>query len=411
MPAGSAGPATKVGSASGVRPATGTSLLPRLPAGPVALLLASALALSGCGATFADIGYYWQTVKGHWQILSSARPVDQLIADPGTSEALRTRLETARQLRDYSISELRLPDNGSYRDYADLGRPFVVWNVVATPEFSLVPYQWCFPVAGCVTYRGYYDQASAEQEGAALKARDYDVQVGGVAAYSTLGWFDDPLLSTFIGYPEVELARLIFHELAHQVVYVKGDTVFNESFATAVEQLGLEHWLDRYGTAEQRASWIAWQQRRDDFLVLLQRTRARLEVLYEQGGAPEVLRPAKAAIFATLRDEYRGMRDQRWGGFKGYDRWFERDIGNAHLAAVAAYTAWVPAFRRLYEQSGGDFQRFYGAVTELSRLDPAARRDALRGIAEANTIPASAARPLLGWLDHREQTRPPQAVR
>lgn len=355
-----------------------------------------ALALAGCSTTIADLGYYWQTVKGHWQILSRARPVDEVIADPGTTPVLRARLEAAQQLRAFSVTELKLPDNGSYRGYADLGRTFVVWNVVATPEFSLVPYQWCFPVAGCVTYRGYYEQAAADQEAAGLQAQGHDVQVGGVAAYSTLGWFDDPLLSTFIAYPEVELGRLIFHELAHQVVYVKGDTVFNESFATAVEQIGLEHWLDRHGTPEQRAAWIAWQRRRDDFLALLQRTRARLEALYGRGGAPEALRPAKAAIFATLRAEYRQLRDGQWNGFKGYDRWFDRELGNAHLAAVAAYTAWVPAFRRLHAQVGGDFRHFYEAVADLARLDPAARRDALRGLVEANTIPAGAAEPSRG---------------
>lgn len=353
----------------------------------VSLVLASVV-LAGCGATVADLGYYWQTVRGHWQILSGSRPVDELIQDAGTDPALRVRLETARRLRDYSVAQLGLPDNGSYRKYADLGRPFVVWNVVATPEFSLEPHQWCFPVAGCVSYRGYYGQADADEEAAALAQSGHDVQVGGVAAYSTLGWFDDPLLSSFIGYPEVELGRLIFHELAHQVVYVKGDTMFNESFATAVEQLGLERWISERGTPEQRRGWEAWQQRRDDFLGLLQRTRGRLEARYQTGGSPADLRSAKAAIFEQLRSEYRQLRDERWGGFAGYDRWFDRKLGNAHLAAVSAYTTWVPAFRTLFEERGADYPRFYAAVAELGRLDPAARRDALRGITERTTMRA-----------------------
>ena len=355
------------------------------------ILVAATAVLTGCGATVADLGYYWQTVRGHWQILSGARPVDELIVDAETDPVLRARLETARRLRAYSVAELGLPDNGSYRKYAALGRPFVVWNVVATPEFSLVPHQWCFPVAGCVTYRGYYGQADAEREAARLKEAGHDVQVGGVAAYSTLGWLDDPLLSTFIGYPEVELGRLIFHELAHQVVYVKGDTVFNESFATAVEQLGLERWLDQFGTVEQRRGWEGWQQRRNDFIGLLQRTRGRLEDLYRQGGTPVELRAAKAAVFTRLRDDYRRLRDERWGGFAGYDRWFDRELGNAHLAAVATYTALVPTFRILFERSDRDFARFYGAVAELGRLDDAARREALRHIGEPNTIRAEAA--------------------
>lgn len=338
----------------------------------------------------SDLGFYWQTIKGHWQILSARQPVSSLLADQATAPALRERLERAQRLRNFASDVLDLPDNDSYREYADLGRPFVVWNVVATPRFSLTPYQWCFPVAGCVTYRGYHDEAQARAEGDLLRGQGYDVQVAGVPAYSTLGWFDDPLLSTFIGYPEVELARLIFHELAHQVVYVQGDTAFNESFATAVEQLGLERWLAAHGSPEQAAHWLAWQSRRADFLALLQRTRDRLETLYAAGGTTDALAAGKRTIFDDLVAEYRELRDGPWEGFKGYDRWFEADLGNAHLAAIAAYSGWVPAFRQLYAAESDDFSRFYLKVKDLARLDPAARRNALRALDEASTIRATA---------------------
>jgi predicted aminopeptidase len=345
---------------------------------------------AGCGSTVADLGYYWQAVRGHWQILDQARPIAEVIADPATDAALRKRLEGARGLRRFAADELALPDNGSYTQFARLDRPFAVWNVVAAPEFSLAPYRWCFPVAGCVSYRGYYDLESANREAEQLAASGYDVQVVGVPAYSTLGWFDDPLLSTFIHYPEVELGRLIFHELSHQVVFVKGDTEFNESFATAVEQLGVERWLSRHGTGAQRDTWNAYQRRRAGFLALLHRCRDRLDALYREPATVEARRAAKEAVFETLRGDYRRLRDGDWGGFAGYDRWFERKLGNAHLAAVMAYSGWVPAFRQIYQQEGGDLERFYAAAARIGRFDPAARRAALQRAGEATTIPAAA---------------------
>lgn len=348
--------------------------------------------LAGCGSTVSDLGYYWQTVRGHWQILDRARTLDEVIADPQTDAALRQRLGQARQLRQFAVAALALPDNGSYTRFSRLDRPFAVWNVVAAPEFSLTPYRWCFPVTGCVTYRGHYTLDGANREAGQLAAAGFDVQVQGIPAYSTLGWFDDPLLSTFIHYPEVELARLMFHELAHQVVFIKGDTAFNESFATAVEQIGVERWLDERGTSAQRAAWQAAQQRRSDFLALLRRCRDRLEALYREPGDAATKRAAKAGVFDALRREYRHLRDGSWGGFAGYDRWFERPLGNGHLAAVAAYNGWVPAFRQLHREAGSDLPRFYAAVARIGQLDAADRRRELHRAGEANNIPAAADR-------------------
>ena len=225
----------------------------------IGFCLVLTLLLGGC----AQIGYYTQAVHGQLSLLDAAKPIDDVLADPGASEQLKSRLAKVKQIRAYAVSELSLPDNRSYTSYADLKRPYVLWNVVATPELSLTPHQWCFPIAGCVDYRGYYHEADAQAFGTELRTEGYDVLVGGVPAYSTLGWFNDPVLSTFfVGYPDAELARMLFHELAHQIVYVKGDSQFNESFATAVEEEGVERWMSVHGDPQQRAAYVAQQQRK-----------------------------------------------------------------------------------------------------------------------------------------------------
>lgn len=355
--------------------------------GAKVLLLASLVALSsGCQSGGDAIGYYWQSVSGHLELLRKAEPIPDLVAQPQTEPGLRARLELAQRVRRFAIAELGLPDNGSYTRFAALDRPFVVWSVVAAPELSLELRRWCFPVAGCVSYRGYYAEAAARQYAEGLAGEGFDVQVSGVPAYSTLGWFDDPLLSTFIHYPDPELARLVFHELSHQVVYVKGDSQFNESFATAVEQLGVERWLAAQGTPAQREAWMRQQRRRGDFLALLRRHRAELAAIYAGPGEPQAKREAKKAQFERLRSDYRRLRDTEWQGFAGFDRWFDRPLGNAHLGAVATYTEWVPAFRRLFDEAGGDFRRFYASVEQIARLAPAERQAALRQKSDVVTM-------------------------
>jgi predicted aminopeptidase len=254
----------------------------------VAALVLAAGALGGC----ADTGYYWQALRGHAELMHAARPVDDWIAQEQTPEPLRQRLRLAQAMREFAVTELALPDNASYRRYADLGRPAAVWNLVAAPPDALTLKTWCVPVAGCVGYRGYYREADARAEAAALQAQGLEVRVYGVPAYSTLGWMNwaggDPLLSTFIHHPEGELARLIFHELAHQVVYVADDTLFNESFATAVERLGGERWLATRASAAARAEWRDADSRRRDFQALTRDTRARLATVYEKKGLSSV---------------------------------------------------------------------------------------------------------------------------
>jgi len=353
----------------------------------------AALALAGCG--MAD--YYWQGAAGQLDVVARAKPLDEVIG--ATDDArLKERLERARTIRAFASAELGLPDNGSYTRYADLGRPFVVWNVFAAPELSLVAHEWCFPVAGCVGYRGYFREDEARAEAARLAAQGYDAHVGGVPAYSTLGWFDDPLLSSFIRYPDVELARLIFHELAHQVVYVKDDSTFNESFATAVEEAGLARWIASRPPAE--AARLAAQRDRNDrlraeFRRLVADARAQLAALYASDASPEAKAAGKREVFAGMRARYEAARTGE-PGLGGYDRWFAGDDGkgpnNASLASVGLYTELVPAFRELLAHEGGELPRFYARVRALA-AEPKAERDArLQGLAPAPTGSPAAAR-------------------
>jgi len=343
----------------------------------IRLLLAAWLAglmLAGCTA----VGYYGQATHGHLAMMAAARPVPDLLADPSTPAELRDRLAKAAAIRQYASATLGLPENRSYTAYADLKRSAVVWNVFATPELSLELTTWCYPVFGCAGYRGYFELAAAEALAAELRGTGYDVNVAPVPAYSTLGWFPDPLLNTFIFSSDAELARLIFHELAHQVVYVNDDTVFNESFATAVEREGVRRWLAAHGDERRRAAWAAYQARREDFLALLLTYRRRLELLYASSAGAEDKRSAKAATFADLQRDYRQLRDGRWNGYAGYDRFFEQKLGGAHLAAVGAYNDLVPAFEALLAEHGGDLPSFYAEVRRLGALEKSARAAELR---------------------------------
>lgn len=354
------------------------------PCGPLHLLrpaaaaaaAAVALALTGC-----SMGYYAQSVAGHVDLLQRARPVDAWLADPATPAALRERLELASRMRAFSVRELQLPDNPSYRRFAELGRPAVVWNVVATPELSLELKTWCYPVMGCAGYRGYFDRVQALAAADELRQAGWEVGVYGVPAYSTLGWSNwaggDPLLSTFVHWPEAELARLLFHELAHQVVYVADDTTFNESFATAVERIGLRRWLACAASARARAEHEASQRRRHDFQTLTLAARAQLQAVYRSAGTDADKRAAKARVLERLRADHAALKAGPWAGFAGYDGWFER-ANNASLAVQAAYDDLVPGFERLYQAEGGDLAGFYASVRRLAALPKDERRDRLR---------------------------------
>ena len=333
-----------------------------------------ALVLAGTLGGCSNVGYYYQAVEGQMQIWHRSRPIAQVIKDKSTTPQVRERLALVLRMRDFASGELALPDNGSYRKYADLERPFVVWNVFAAGELSVAPKEWCFPIAGCVGYRGYFSQASAEQFGAELRRQGLDVFVAGIPAYSTLGWFDDPVLNTVVRYSEAELARLIFHELAHQVVYVRGDTMFNESFAVAVEMEGVDRWLARNGDDAKRAAFDTYEQRKDGFIELVLKYRDRLGVIYTSAATDAQKRAKKAETFTAMRAEYQTLKSA-WGGYAGYDRFFSEELNNAHLVPVATYSKLVPGFRRMLAENGGNFPRFYAAVKALGKL-PKEQREA-----------------------------------
>ena len=330
--------------------------------------------LNGC----SSISYYGQLASGQLQLLQARKPVTELVADPTTPAKLRQHLLQAEQARAFASAQLKLPDNRSYRVYADIGRPFVVWNVFATPEFSLEPQTHCFPIAGCVAYRGYYRQGAARGAAALQKQQGLDVYVGGVEAYSTLGWFDDPILSSMLGWGDERLASVIFHELAHQRLYVQDDTAFNESFATFVEEEGTRQWRAARGLPAQTQNEGL---QRDQFVALVLASRERLKTLYATPLNDSAKRAGKQAEFERLRREYRTLRDSQWGGKGRYDAWVNAPMNNAKLLPFGLYDQWVPAFAQLFVQVGGDWEMFYERVKALGRLPLEQRRQALKSIA------------------------------
>jgi predicted aminopeptidase len=317
------------------------------------LLLLPLAVLAGC----ESLSYYTQAIRGQLDLMASARPIESWLADPQTPPELRTRLESARAIRRSASRQLALPDNGSYASYAELGRAFPVWNVFAAPRFAVEPRQECFPFTGCVSYRGFFDEKEARSHAERLRTRGYDVHIGGVPAYSTLGWFDDPLLSSFIGYPDVQLARLLFHELAHQRAYAKNDTTFNESFAVAVEEEGVRRWLAAQERTSELDAFLAGQQRKRQFASRVQQARERLREIYASGLPEKEMSERKRAEYARLRADYPGMPEEP---------------NNAYLASIAAYTELVPAFERLLAQSGS-LEAFYARVRELAASERSIR--------------------------------------
>lgn len=340
-------------------------------------LLSSLLVLSlpGC----SNVGYYFQAIGGQAELVSEAQPISEILADPAAPEQLKQKLKTVTEIRIFASEELLLPNNGSFKSYADLKRPYVVWNVFATPEFSIHPTEWCFLFAGCVNYRGYFSRQAAEEFAQRLDPARTDVFVGGVPAYSTLGWFSDPVLNTFIHYPETELARIIFHELAHQIVYVPGDSLFNESFATAVEAEGMRRWLTARGSQTQREQFATAQARKAQFIALMTKYRTRLEELFALKVSDSDKRELKARRFDEMAREYESLKAS-WDGFAGYDRWFAGKLNNAHLASIAVYTGLVPAFEALLAENGGNLERFYSRVKEVAAMPEDKRQEALKSL-------------------------------
>ena len=344
-------------------------------------LVLAAVALSGC----SSVGYYTQLMHGECQLLAERKPIDELVTDPATDPKLKARLQLAQEARKFASDKLGLPRNGSYTTYADVGRPYVMWNVFATPEFSLGAVTHCFPIAGCVSYLGYYSEAGAQKQADELKAEGDDTYVGGVPTFSTLGWFDDPVISTMLRWDDAALVSSIFHELGHQKLYVTGDTAFNESYATFVEEEGLRQWRAAHGLPPNESQS---RERQQALTQLVLDTRERLKTIYASGLPPEAMRAAKQAEIERLRADYRSLRDQRWPGWTGYDHWMEEPINNAKLLPFGLYDHWVPAFAAIYAQQNGDWPAFFAAVKKLSKEDIGPRSHTLEGL-----LPPAAATP------------------
>lgn len=339
-----------------------------------------ALALAALGLAGCQAGYYSHLLRGQYELMSRREPIERVVARPGVDAQLKARLERALDARRFASEVLRLPDNGSYRQYADLKRPYALWNVFATPEFSLAPREWCYWLAGCFAYRGYYDLEAARAAAAALAEQGDDVHVAGVPAYSTLGWFDDPLLNTVLA-TEDGMAATLFHELAHQQVFVRGDTAFNESFATFVEEEGLRRYLA--GLPALAASAQRRQRRAREFVALMLRARAELERLYASGLPASELRAPKADAFVQLRETYAAWK-RSGDGDDAYDGWMAGELNNAMLAPFGLYHEWVPSFAALFARAGGDWPAFYRAVEALAREKPDARRARLEALRPAS---------------------------
>ncbi|OGB17605.1 MAG: aminopeptidase [Burkholderiales bacterium RIFCSPLOWO2_12_67_14] len=359
------------------------------------LLVVLAPVLSGCAGPGTGVGYYWQSVSGHLRIMQAARPLQDWLDDAQTPPALRQRLALAQRMRRFAAAELALPDNASYHRYADLHRKAAVYNVVAAPALSLTLQSWCFPVVGCVGYRGYFDETQAQAFARSLP-EELESVVYPVPAYSTLGWMNwaggDPLLNTFIGYPEGELARIVFHELAHQVLYAKGDMVFNESFATAVERLGGERWLAQHASDAARRDYAVFDARRHEFRALTYVVRQRLEGIFADTAIDDAEKTRrKSEAMADFHQTYQTLR-QRWNGYAGYDAWVAR-ANNASFGAQAAYDTLVPGFEALFEREGRDFRRFYDAVRALAQQPQEERHAALRRLSTPSEATVAAGQP------------------
>lgn len=330
-------------------------------------LLGFLLLHSGC----SSIAYYAQSVRGQLELMQKSRPMDKILEDPSIAADLRQKLNTALAIRAFSVERLGLPDNKSYLSYADLGRDYVVWNIFATAEFSLAPIQSCFVWLGCLDYRGFFKKAAAEAHADQLKAAGMETYLGGVSAYSTLGWFDDPLLNTMLKWSEARLAAVIFHELTHQKFFIKDDTEFNESLADAIAIIGVRRWFAATGRPRELAAYEARLERETVFFELVLKYRARLEALYQKALPPEEKRARKKAVYNGMREEYADIsRDWKRDYYRG---WFGPGLNNAALASVFSYRKYLSAFLDLYAARGRSIQRFHAAVARLAACDKAER--------------------------------------
>jgi predicted aminopeptidase len=329
----------------------------------LSIVLLSMAGLAAC----ADIGYYLHSVKGHFNIIQQKRNIDEILQDEAIPDQLKQRLRRVQDIRSFAFAELKLPESDSYTEFADLKRSYALQNLFAAEEFSVKAKQWCYPVVGCAGYRGFFDQQRLEAFVSELREQHYDVYVANVSAYSTLGWFDDPVLNTFINWPDELLAGLIFHELAHQQLYVDGDSRFNESFATAVQHAGVEKWLQQQGLEQQLERYRQRRANRQKVFDLIKQARVDLQALYQRDIADEEKRRLKLEYLQDLKQRYQAFSEAIQHS-DGFQRWFDGELNNAKLVSVSTYNDWVPVFEQILLQQQGDFAAFYKQVLRLSEL-------------------------------------------
>ena len=340
--------------------------------GRVFIIVILLVSFSGC----TTIGYYHQSISGHFKLISKRERIVDIVNDPTRDEKLIEQLQLVEELRSFASSRLKLPENDSYRSYVQLDKPNVTWNVFAAPEFSIALQQWCFLVIGCVPYRGYFNEAEAYSYAEQLSQQGLDVYVAGVPAYSTLGWFDDPLLSSMLDRGEIVTAAYIFHELAHQQLYLKGDGAFNEAFATAVEEIGVFQWLQQQGRSQDTVRYDDWLLQKSIFSEFIKNSRDKFEVLYQQEYDMEKMQVEKDILIAEMRRKYANL-SRNSKHIARYSKWMSGPLNNAQLGAISLYRELVPAFRRIFGICGEDFEKFYNYVEKLAQLSEAEREIAL----------------------------------
>lgn len=339
----------------------------------LAILIFFGLTVSAC----SSFGYYMDLMSGHSELLEQQKPVIEILADKKTTPKLRQLLETSQSIRDFATKSLHLPENNSYRHYADLKRRYAIWNVVAAKEFSTKAKKWCFLFVGCLSYRGYFSKEDATSYANELKLDGYDVYVAGAKAYSTLGWFDDPLLNTMMYKSEARRAGIIFHELSHQVVYIENDSAFNEAFATTVEQEGIRRWMGKKGKDKEYQLYLLNQKRDLEFTRLLQATRENLKQLYEIKLTNLDKNRRKKLIFTDMQNKYSQLK-KAWGGYTGYDFWMSQKLNNAHLLLIATYHDLVPTFKAVLKEQNYDLKNFYRVVEKYGAFDKEKRNKELQ---------------------------------
>jgi len=326
------------------------------------------LLLNAC----SDFGYYWHTSTGHIALMNQRVYIDNILEDPDLDPKFRERLLLVKAIRVFSVETLALPESGSYNNYVQLDRAYALQNLFAAAEFSTDLYLWCYPIVGCAGYRGYYDAEMLASYVEQLKAQNFDTYVGNVPAYSTLGWFDDPVLSSFIYWPDYRLAGLLFHELSHQRIYIKNDTQFNESLAVAVQQAGTELWLKTSQHGQQLEEYRRWIEYQGEVITLIKETRETLAELYRSDDDEVSMREQKQLILAGSRDNYAALA-LRLNYRDGFANWFAGNLNNARLGSVSAYHAQTPAFLAILKAQNYDFEAFFKTVESISKLDKSAR--------------------------------------